>query len=164
MADNLGSGTIWREGWHRDTDHVETLESSAPSNWWGRLIRWWLFINRVLRYDKRRVFQYQMSAKFRDTQQITTECCVGTIVSNSPQLIINSVLELFVSLRLFTESILTETERRWRGRGQTVEEGWHWQWWGWWLSLVMMSLINDVVTGTTDRKIATYSSFNFLIK
>ena len=32
-------------------------------------------------------------------------------LNNSPQLIINSVLELFVSLRLFTESILTETER-----------------------------------------------------
>ena len=77
-------------------------------------------------------------------------------LNNSPQLIINSVLELFVSLRLFTESILTETERD--GGEVTLT------------MMAMMIVISDdvtgecdVVTGTRDRKIATNSSFNFLI-
>ena len=58
-----------------------------------------------------------MSAKFSDTQQITT---VMRALEQLPQLIINSVLERFVSLRLFTESILTQTERR---RGDIDSDG-----------------------------------------
>ena len=57
--------------------------------------------------SKRRVFQYQMSAKFGDTQQITT--VMRALEQLPPQLIRNFVLKLFVSLRLFTESILTQT-------------------------------------------------------
>ena len=54
-----------------------------------------------------------MSAKFGDTQQITT--VMRALEQLPPQLIRNFVLELFVSLRLFTESILTQTEERRRG-------------------------------------------------